>query len=638
MNLRLTIPFLAALAAIVSCDKGLESDGPSGPAVSGQSFRAVTEVPVPAGSTKAFDPAVKAFRFEIGDEIAVSDGTVTSIFVATSLTDSDVSFTLKAGETALADEGVTYKAYYPASIAPGLSGVAGQSGCYMMQQQVNSNGDIPDGKTVNYSESRYESNPMYAESSTKDLQFKNLCALLCVTLAQPEGTDNAISQLIFQCPGTPMFGPFEEREGVMTISSSGPDYGRIATKNSNAKYISASNKYYIAIPQGTYSAAEFIVQNNKRMKQHYFMKEGSSLTVERNKIYNITLQVDDLRYDLTDGDAILGISSLGTYSPSNCYLIHAISGGKYCFKATRGPVDEPLEGVASVEVLWRAQISKTMTAEQVVMDDGLEYRNGYVYFTTSNNQGNALIGARDAEGKLLWSWHIWLLNSSDEPSVQTYPNGSVVLDRNVGAIAGNFDEGDNTNYHNGLYYQYGRKEPFPTRTGSTTAVSPWSGTTTLERTVVTEQVTIEDAIQNPGKLYCIEADWTSDPAASWDTQDKSIYDPCPSGYRVWTKACWANYSIDDVTVVSGATISSKATNAGYTLNLPESVAYYPVTGYTKWNDGKLTKPTLLFRSWTRENKSYLYITHDTDLKLVSMGAAVNTYSTYAQTVRCERIQ
>jgi hypothetical protein len=61
----------------------------------------------------------------------------------------------------------------------------------------------------------------------------------------------------------------------------------------------------------------------------------------------------------------------------------------------------------------------------------------------------------DADGVILWSWHIWLVQ--DQIGYNTYANNAgVLMDRNLGATSAiEYDSGTI-----GLLYQWGRKDPF----------------------------------------------------------------------------------------------------------------------------------------------------------------------------------
>lgn len=646
MNLRLTIPFLAALAAIVSCDKGLESDGPSGPAVSGQSFRAVTEVPVPAGSTKAFDPAVKAFRFEIGDEIAVSDGTVTSIFVATSLTDSDVSFTLKAGETALADEGVTYKAYYPASIAPGLSGVAGQPGCYMMQQQDNGFGAVSATKPesandANYSEAAFKANPMVAESSTKDLQFKNLCALIRVDIKLPDESDRALRSVTLETEGNAVSGPFVvDESGAMVCTGNADSNSTAVSYCKNARYVSAAPVYYIAVPAGTYDKVKFTVLDNKNNTQIYTMKLGSELVVERNKIYTKTLLLDDMSVDL---------SANGT---ANTYVTTPTEGARWRFLASRAGETTPVPGMASVKLLWRTYTTTTTPGDGKVVKNEVAYENGYVKFTTTSTNGDVLLGAYDSSDNLIWTWLIW--SPSEAIKDTEYPNGKIVMDRNIGGMKAEYSYSSSkySSMHSaGLLYQWGRPLPFPGKgnMGGNRSTINGVGAAALSTSIsATAPVALEDALKDYLTTFVgTEADavWTEDTRPDWSGDIKTAYDPCPPGYRVPDDKLWSGIPAG-ATWINGPNYSATQMVGYYYSYEDKNFAFYPTNGVIKFDGSyKYTAATSCCNLWHRtvtDGFTGYYAINGKDPNAdpainVSMGT-VPVRSCEARSVRCERIQ
>ena len=75
------------------------------------------------------------------------------------------------------------------------------------------------------------------------------------------------------------------------------------------------------------------------------------------------------------------------------------------------------------------------------------------------NHGNALLGAFDAAGNLLWSWHLWCAEF-DPADEQVELGGEVMMKRNLGAgvVSGTSEEDILASY--GVYYQWGRKDPF----------------------------------------------------------------------------------------------------------------------------------------------------------------------------------
>lgn len=87
--------------------------------------------------------------------------------------------------------------------------------------------------------------------------------------------------------------------------------------------------------------------------------------------------------------------------------------------------------------------------------------------------GNALIGAFDSRGNIIWSWHIWVCPDIIDPQSQTIKQSCVehwgltgydMLDRNLGALSNRPNLQADKNQKGvaalGLLYQWGRKDPF----------------------------------------------------------------------------------------------------------------------------------------------------------------------------------
>ena len=112
-----------------------------------------------------------------------------------------------------------------------------------------------------------------------------------------------------------------------------------------------------------------------------------------------------------NGDIGTALDNAGS---ANCYIVS--DAGKYSFSAVKGNGKKP------VEVLW--ETFGTDTAPQpgdLIAEVSYDEAKNAVCFATAAefSKGNALIGAKDARGKILWSWHIWM---TDKPEDQVYLN------------------------------------------------------------------------------------------------------------------------------------------------------------------------------------------------------------------------
>lgn len=186
------------------------------------------------------------------------------------------------------------------------------------------------------------------------------------------------------------------------------------------------------------------------------------------------------------------LSASGT---ANCYLV--TSPGFYKFKADvkgNGVVPSQLESVAgetaiapkSALVLWYNTLQKSnnwVDESPVYLSSVSLDSDGYIKFYTPDVfvPGNVVIAAFAEEGvtyenitvdenkcinnaTLLWSWNIWAAEGYDPESTSINADGNVFMDRNLGAVISGL--GATGSYEPagavGNYYQWGRKDPFPT--------------------------------------------------------------------------------------------------------------------------------------------------------------------------------
>ena len=278
-------------------------------------------------------------------------------------------------------------------------------------------------------------------------------------------------------------------------------------------------------------------------------------------------------------------------STANCYIV--TKAGAYAFKAVKGNSSESVGSVASAEVLWETFGTDVAPAVGDLVKD-VSYKDGEITFTATDKKGNAVIAAKDAAGNILWSWHIWL---TDQPKEQEYyHNAGTMMDRNLGATSST--PGDVGAL--GLLYQWGRKDPFlgsssiseAVEAKSTitwpSAVSSDSSTGTIAYAIANPTTFITDNSKNDDWYY---TGYSSTDNTRWTTSDKakSIYDPCPAGWRVpdggengvWSKALGSSSEFTNVfdNVYKGMNFSDKF--GSY------QTIWYPAPGSRAQFDGRL---------------------------------------------------
>lgn len=148
-----------------------------------------------------------------------------------------------------------------------------------------------------------------------------------------------------------------------------------------------------------------------------------------------------------------------------------------------------IDGATSAELLWQDEESLVKSVK--VQGDKL-------IFETHDDlvQGNAVLAIKDSEGKIMWSWHIWITTKSlgsnkiadmnlgwcESASQKVYPHRfikltfqqdesdvekTIVLEQKEESIENPRMWGNNT------CYQWGRKDPFPGNSGEVSAVKVW---------------------------------------------------------------------------------------------------------------------------------------------------------------------
>lgn len=259
-----------------------------------------------------------------------------------------------------------------------------------------------------------------------------------------------------------------------------------------------------------------------------------------------------------DGKTYTDLSAPGT---ANCYLVRGT--GDYKFKTVIGNFDATVGNVKTVEVLWESFGTDEMPNVGDLIES-VSYKDGYIRFSTPETfrEGNAVIAAKNSKGTILWSWHIWLAEEGWEESV--YPNDAgTMMDRNLGAISA-------TPGHVGalgLYYQYGRKDPFLGSSSISSGVKALSTGTWLFES----SANVDIAEENPMTFY----ETLSSHVWTLSDSPKAISDPCPAGWRlpdggsngVWAKAGFADMPFD-------------SQNMGILFNIgSSSVTWYPASGY-----------------------------------------------------------
>ena len=280
----------------------------------------------------------------------------------------------------------------------------------------------------------------------------------------------------------------------------------------------------------------------------------------------------------TSSASAAAAADLSSQGAANCYMVSRP--GTYKIRTVKGNSQISVGQVALGSVLW--ETFGTDVAPNVGdLIKSVSVSNGYIIFETSDvfREGNALIAARDDSGKILWSWHIWL---TDRPKEEDYKSAGRMMDRNLGALSGRLGDVGSL----GLLYQWGRKDPF---LGSSSKSEDTAAASTLiwplEVQSDSNNGTVAYATAHPTTFITsnsANSDWYFTGSSSADNtrwqSKKTMYDPCPAGWRVpdggdngiWARAKGATASFNALFSAGGMIFS---VDFGNVANL-----WYPAAG------------------------------------------------------------
>lgn len=259
--------------------------------------------------------------------------------------------------------------------------------------------------------------------------------------------------------------------------------------------------------------------------------------------------------------------NLSESATANCYII--THRGEYSFNATVKGNGSATKGLAAPSALAPSGVRLVW---QTVKDmiTYLQFKDGYISFQASKAAGSAVIAATGADGRIIWSWHIWHPSAPIEELRNV--TGSMMMNMNLGAL----DCSENKISSHGMLYQWGRKDPFPyspvSSNGSiaTLPINVYDASGAKVKIGSTDRYSLKDntlafSIANPDVCISnnyqasVTRDWLT-PAESnvalWGNPDgmvrsggayrnagaKSYYDPCPPGWRVASVGEYVHFS------------------------------------------------------------------------------------------------
>ena len=284
--------------------------------------------------------------------------------------------------------------------------------------------------------------------------------------------------------------------------------------------------YYIVILPTTFTKGFTLIADNGTQIGEY--RIDSEVTFSPGVFKRVTGQLND-RITTWKG-------AMAYYGPENSFCLRP--GGSVSFDVTprliedawqRGPVPAVADVPDGTQVLWgnsTASLSGTTLT-----------------LTAAATEGSSLVAIKKGE-TILWSYLIWVTESA--PAETALPGGVMMQP----ALGGN------------CYFQWGRKDPLLSST---------------ERVANPESGCLAYSISHPAeyiKRNSNNYDWIND--VDWtlwgDGAAKTVWDPCPAGYRVPAK--------DDYSAMTESFLTSTF----------EALGYISDNGYRNYTD---------YRYWTR---------------------------------------
>ena len=269
--------------------------------------------------------------------------------------------------------------------------------------------------------------------------------------------------------------------------------------------------------------------------------------------------------------------------------------------------------------------------------------NGRIAFKVDKNtirQGNAVIAIKDANGTVLWSWHIWVTDENIGQTIEvTNHQGKKykLMSVNLGWCEGRTEtyaermkywirfqsidpdgimhqrrliiqpSASITTGGNHPYYQWGRKDPFPPSNGLANTNKIWydkDGNAHTEspqtENLSTGIACIKNYILKPDVMHSQYSGdntyanlWSADNnvyTANDENVIKTIYDPSPVGFKLPASNAFTGFTttgeyVSTLSQINGEWDSSLKGWNFYTDSSKNKTIFFPASGYRNYSHG-----------------------------------------------------
>lgn len=315
-----------------------------------------------------------------------------------------------------------------------------------------------------------------------------------------------------------------------------------------------------------------------------------------------------------------------TEETANCYMVTQT--GEHSFVATqigngdKGIVKNAQFHVTSTRILPSSAKLLWQDTRNFLSD--IRLTDGRVYYKANSNVGNAVIAVYSGEngtGDILWSWHIWGVGDKAPADVEITNKANAkfqMMDRVLGSLSAVSTSA--------MLYQWGRKDPIPNASAyyvdgksvdisTSFPVTDGAGSTIL--TGVCNPASIIQQVSNSGDWLTTANNYlwgdvnendqytwytngkyaNAGAGAGW-TDQKTIYDPSPVGYRVANKFTFTGFAVNNTGETPQGNTTSKLGYINYVKyendgwyfkknSTDTEGVYFPMTGSRGAGSGSL---------------------------------------------------
>lgn len=315
-----------------------------------------------------------------------------------------------------------------------------------------------------------------------------------------------------------------------------------------------------------------------------------------------------------------------TEETANCYMVTQT--GEHSFVATqigngdKGIVKNAGFHVTSSRILPSSAKLLWQDTQNFVSD--IRLADGRVYYKANSNVGNAVIAVYSGEngtGDILWSWHIWGVGNELPADVEITNKANAkfqMMDRVLGSLSAVSTSA--------MLYQWGRKDPIPNASAYYVDGESVDISTSFPVTDGTG-ATIQTGVRHPASIIkptSLPGDWLAEAnlylwgdvnekdqytwyssdkyanagaGAGW-TNQKTIYDPSPVGYRVANKFTFTGFAVNSTGETPQGNTTSKLEYINYVKyendgwyfkknSTDTEGVYFPMTGSRGAGSGSL---------------------------------------------------